>query len=781
MATAAMGLKSEKIRSLVIGVAAGAGVLAITQLVLPGTGSENGTPPAILFQGAIGGLLNALIAVGLVLIYRSTRIINFSQGALGAAGGVFTYNLAVLNNWPFLLAFAGGVIVAAFLGFLVEIALIRRFFNAPRLVLTVLTIATLGVLGGAIGYVTTLPIFPPIQDRTVEQVQGQVPVTFPFNDFKFQIGSTRLTFGFPHLFAIGVSVAAMIGLVLFLRYSRLGTAIRASSENADRARLLGINVGTLSMVVWTIAGALSGLGVILSGGITGSFSSGISSPELLLAALAAAVIARMYSFPIAIASAIGLSVLREAVKWSYEQHLALLEVGLLVVIVGALLFQRRRMTRSEAGETTAWKATEEQRATPKEMLDVGGVRVWRRALIGVGVLALVGMPFILSPRQVNLSGYLLIIAIASLSLVVLTGWAGQVSLGQFAFVAIGAVVGGAIATKYSFWVALPIAPIVSAGFAVLVGFPALRIKGLFLAVTTTALAFALNATLFKEEYFGWLLPDRVDRPSLFQFIDFEDERSMYYLALAGLLLAIVLVSVLRRSRVGRVLIAARENEANIQSFGVNLVRTRLAAFAFSGLLCGFCGVLLAVHQRAVAESSFDPFLGFQIFLFTVVGGVGSIPGALLGAGYFALTQFLPTTGSLPFLVGSVGVLALLYFAPGGLASLLFGLRDGILRIIAQRRQLVVPSLFADYDPLALARRLIPLAETIPSAGLAVLPVHQRYKGISGLYGERGKMFGGGPSKSSEERAFGGAAKSIQAEDEESAGLIDVTEPSTEEE
>ena len=765
MATAALGLKSEKIRSIVIGVAAGAGVLGITQLVLPGTGSENGTPLAILFQGLIAGLLTGLIAVGIVLIYRSTRIINFSQGALGAAGGVFTYNLAVLNKWPFLLAALGGVIVSAFLGFLIEIALIRRFFNAPRLVLTVLTIATLGVLGGAIGYVTTLPIFPPVADRTVEQVQGQVLVTFPFNDFKFQIGANRLSFGFPHLFAIAASVAAMIALVLFLRYSRLGYAIRASSENAERARLLGINVGTLSMVVWTIAGALSGLGVILTGGVSGSFTSGISSPEVLLGALAAAVIARMHSFPIAIASAIGLSVLREAVKWSYEQHLALLEVGMLVAIIGALLFQRRRITRSEAGETTAWKATEEQRATPKEMLEVGGVRAWRRALIAVGVLALVGLPFILSPRQVNLSGYLLIVAITSLSLVVLTGWAGQVSLGQFAFVAVGAVVGGAIASKYSFWVALPLAPLLTAGFAVLVGFPALRIKGLFLAVTTTAFAFAINATLFKEEYFGWLLPDRVDRPSLFQFIDFEDERSMYYLALAGLLLAIALVSVLRRSRVGRVLIAARENEANIQSFGVNLVRTRLAAFAFSGLLCGFCGVLLAVHQRAVAESSFDPFLGFQIFLFTVVGGVGSVPGALLGAGYFALTQFLPTTGSLPFLVGSVGVLALLYFAPGGLASLLFGLRDGILRIIAQRRQLVVPSLFADYDPLALARRLIPLAETIPNSGLALLPVHQRYKGISGLYGERGKMLGVGPSKSSEERAFGGAAKSIQAEDE----------------
>ena len=776
MATATLGV-NPKVRSILIGVAAAVGVFAITQFVLPGTGSENGTPPAVLFQGVVAGLLNALLAVGLILIYRSARIINFAQGALGAAGGVFTYNLTVLNKWPFLLAFVSGVIVAAFLGFLVEIALIRRFFNSPRLVLTVITIATLAVVGGASGYVTTLPIFPPIQDRTQEQVLGQVPVQFPFNDFKFQIGATRLTFGFPHLFAIGASVAAMIALVLFLRYSRLGSAIRASSENAERARLLGINVGTLSLVVWTIAGALSGLGVILSGTVSGGFSGGVAGPEVLLAALAAAVIAGMHSFPIAIAAALGLSILRESVKWSYEQHLGLLEVGLFVAILVALLFQSRRVTRSEAGESTAWKATEEQRATPKEMLEVGGVRVWRRALISLGVLALVGMPFILSPRQVNLSGYLLIVAIASLSLVILTGWAGQASLGQFAFVAVGAVVGGAIATKYSFWIALPVAPLVTAAFATLVGFPALRIKGLHLAVTTAALAFAVNATLFKEEYFGWLLPDRVDRPSLF-LIDFEDERSMYYLALAGLLVAIVLVSVLRRSRVGRVLIAVRENEANIQSFGVSLVRTRLAAFAFSGLLCGFCGVLLAVHQRAVAESSFDPFLSFQVFLYTVVGGVGSIAGALLGAGYFAIVQFLPTQGPWVFLVGSVGVLALLYFAPGGLASLLFGLRDGILRIIAQRRQMVVPSLFADYDPLALIRRLIPLAEPIPNSGLAVLPVDQRYKGLSGLYAGRGR-FGVGKRQSSEERAFGDAAKSIRAEDEESvAGFIDSAESST---
>ncbi len=762
-------VNNPKVRSLIVGFGAAASVLAITQFVLPGTGSENGTPLAILFQGSIAGLLNALLAVGLVLIYRSSRIVNFAQGALGAAGGVFTYNLVVLNGFPFLLAFACGVLVSALLGLVMELAFIRRFFNAPRLVLTVITIAILAVLGPASQFISTLPIFPDIQDRTQEQITGQVAVSFPFEDLRFQIGATRLTFGFPHLFAVGVSILAMAALVLFLRYSRFGTAIRASAENPDRASLLGISVGTLSLIVWKIAGTLSGIGVILSGSVTGSFSAGFAPPEVLLTALVSAVIARMKSFPIAIASALGLSILREAFMWSFEKRLALLDVGLFVIVLGALLLQRRHMTRGDSQEATAWRATEEHRATPKEMMDVAAVRIGRRALIWLGVIALMGLPFLMSPRQVNLSGYLLIVAIACMSLVVLTGWAGQVSLGQFAFVAVGAVVGGAISSRYSFWVALPIAPIVTAAFATLVGIPALRIKGLFLGITTFALAFAVNATLFNEDYFGWLLPERVERPS-FLILDFEDERSMYYMALAGLLIAVLLVTILRRSRTGRVLIAVRENEANVQSFGVNLVRARLSAFALSGFLCGFCGVLLAHHQRAVAASSFETELSFDVFLYTVVGGVGSIPGALLGAGYFALSQLIADQGLLAFLVGRLGVLILLYVAPGGLASIFFGFRDGILRIIAQRRQMVVPSLFADYDPLALARKLIPLAAPIPNTGLATLPFDQRYRGSWGLYVGRGRPLSTGPAMGSrEQQAFGAAIESVgqeEAEDEE---------------
>ncbi|MEO7804907.1 MAG: ABC transporter permease [Actinomycetota bacterium] len=740
--------------------------LLVTQALLPG-GDGHGTPLAILFTGLVSGLLNGLLAVGIVLIYRSSRIINFAQGALGGAGGVFAYNLATILNWPFLLAFAAGVLIGGVIGMAVELGFIRRFFNAPRLVLTVFTIALLAFLEPAANFIATLPIFR-VQDQSAQQLRGRVAVKVPFNDFHFQIGDLPLKFGFSHLFAIVMVVAALVALGLFLRYSRFGIAIRASAENVDRARLLGINVGSLSLTVWVIAGLLSGLAVVLTGSISANFSVGFAPPAVLLTALAAAVIARMRSLPIAVAAAVGISILHEAVKWSFEKQLPLINLGTFIAILVALLIQREKLQRSEASEASSWKATAEQRPIPKEMLEVSGVRNWKYAVVTIGLLFLLGFPWIVATRQVNLGGYVLIVAIVCLSLVVLTGWAGQVSLGQFSFVAIGAILGGAISTRFSFWLAIPVVPVLTAGFAVLIGLPALRIKGLFLGITTFALAFAVQAVLFKKEYFGWLLPESVERPK-FLLLNFEDERSMYYLILTSVVLVVVMLAIMRRSRPGRVLISIRENETNVQSFGVNLLRTKLAAFALSGFICGFAGVLLAHHQRAVQASSFDPSLSLDVFLYTVVGGVGSVAGALLGAAYFALNQFLPTTNPLSFIVGRVGVLLLLYVAPGGLASLVFGLRDGMLRIVAQRRQMIVPSLFADFDPLAMARRLIPIAEPIPSQGLNALPHHQRYKAASELYGMRGRTI---ESKklNSDADAFGSAAKSITAAEEKAEAV-----------
>jgi branched-chain amino acid transport system permease protein len=346
-------------------------------------------------------------------------------------------------------------------------------------------------------------------------------------------------------------------------------------------------------------------------------------------------------------------------------------------------------------------------------------------------------PFVSSTGQTNLGGVIALNAIVALSLVVLTGWAGQVSLGQFAFVAVGAVVAGALTARVglSFWLAVPLASAFTAAFAVAVGLPALRIRGLFLAVTTFAFAVAVRSLLFEPRYFHWLLPGAVERPTLF-FFDFGDERSMYFLCVAALVASIVVVVNVRKSRFGRVLIALRESEQNVAAFGIAAVRMRLAAFAFSGALAGFAGAIFAHQQRGLNPDSFAAAASVDIFVLAVLGGIASVNGALLGAFYFDVTRYFVHSPLLAGFVGSGGTLLLLYVSPGGLVSLLAKLRDAGLRIVAQRRQMVVPSLFADYDPEALERRLIPLAEPSDGSGLAALPADARFSLASGLYQSR---------------------------------------------
>ena len=745
-----------------VAAASFAALLVFTQIVLPGT-SGRGTPGAILFSGLVQGLLQALVAAGIVLIYRSSNIINFAQSAMGAVGGVFTYNFAVLNGWPFILSFIGGLIVATGLGIAVEMAIIRRFSKAPRLVLTVLTIALISVLAGAAFFVSSIPgIFPDVQDRTIEQISGQAPVPIPFADFSFQVGGFPLPFTFAHVMAVVLSVLALIGLGLFLKFSRSGMAVRAVAENIERAPLLGIRVSNLSMIVWGIAGFFSGLGIILSGLVTGSFSLGGDSPYLLLTPLAAAVAARMRSISGAAVTAVGITILREAVGFSFENQLPLMDLGMLLLIVIALLFQRSRAARSEALEVSSWKATEEYRGIPKEMMEISTVRFWKYALIGVGLIVVLAFPWVTNAGQQALAGYIAIVAMVMLSLVVLTGWAGQVSLGQFGLVALGAALGGFLTSKagVSFWLAIFIVPVITAGFSFLLGVPSLRIRGLFLAVSTFAFAFAVRSNLFNENYFSWLLSPRVERPSLL-VLDFGEERSMYYLVLLSLVLVIVMVTTLRRSRVGRVLIALRENEPNAQSFGVSAVKSKLAAFAISGFICGFAGILLAHHQQAVQAVDFEPVLSLQVFLYAVVGGVGSVAGVLMGAAFFAVRSFMSSEPLLAFWVGDFGLLFILFMSPGGLAAIVFGLRDSILRIVAQRRHLLVPSLFADFDPEAMERQLIPFSEPLPDTGLSAASRGRRYRQVSELYGSGSRGSEGEAGSTDEAVALGAATEGLQ--------------------
>ena len=730
----------RRLRALVLSVATVALLLVLTQLVMPGRGGGRGTPAAVLFDGFVKGCAAAITTVGIVLIYRTMRIINFAQVAMGIAGTILVFELTQFTAVPFPISLLLGIALSAAIGAAMGLLLLR-FYNSSRLYLTVVTIIAAGTIAGFSPYVRSLPFFPTQNQRTsLDNELSQDPGRLlPFRGLRFHVGSFPFDFGFRHLLALELFAFVMIGLFLFLRHSKAGTAIRALAENSERAALLGIGVGGLSIVVWTIGGAMAGAGVIANAAVTSPGSATGIGIDVLLGVLAAAVLARFTNLPMAAAAAIAIEVLDRAWSNSFQDRTTVFDFILFLIIAVSLLLQRRR-GRSEIGGGVTWSATDEPRPVPKVLRELSTVRFTRWGLIGVGVLLLIAYPFLVSTRNVSLGSVIALNAVAVVSLVVLTGWAGQVSLAQFAFVAIGAVVGGSIIDKtpIPFWFAVPIAALVAGVVAIIVGLPALRIPGLFLLVATFGFAVAVEELLFDDRYFGWLLPKAVDRPTLF-IIDFENERAMYYLCVATLLLAVVIVANLRRSRIGRTLIGIRENEANARAFGVNVVRTKLVAFGIAGALCGMAGAVLATQGRAVSAATFSAQAGVDTFTAAVFGGVSSVGGALLGTGFFKVFQDLSkNTPLVSIFLQRGGTLFLVLAAPGGLISLVNSVRDSALRVIAQRRQIVVPSLFADYDADTDARALIALGEVDPSSGLAALPGDVRYTLRSELYRGRGE-------------------------------------------
>jgi branched-chain amino acid transport system permease protein len=235
---------------------------------------------------------------------------------------------------------------------------------------------------------------------------------------------------------------------------------------------------------------------------------------------------------------------------------------------------------------------------------------------------------------------------------------------------------------------------VGAAVAVVIGLPALRVRGLYLAVTSFAFALATTSYFLNRQFFDWIPTSRIERPELLGLIDLDSPTRIYYFALGGLAVVVLAVRGVRRSRTGRVLIALRENERAAAAFGISPTRAKLSAFAMSGAIACFAGCIFVHHQQAFGTQPYAPGQNFAIFTMVIIGGVGSVSGALLGAGYLrGLDVVLPPEWL--FLVSGVGVLFVLLAVPGGLGGLVYRLRDLWLRWVADRHDLVVPSLVAD--------------------------------------------------------------------------------------
>ncbi len=324
-------------------------------------------PAGVWSLGVVLGLLGSLVALGLALIQRANRILNFAQADLGTVPTAFAYG-CITSSWalPYLLSFAIGLVGAAIIGALVEFLLIRRFFKSSRLVLTV---ATIGI--SQLFLVISL-LIPRIWGGSVLESK---PISFPFHT-SFSIG-TQL-FSTDDLVALAISIASLVALALFLGRSDIGVAVRASAERADRAASLGIPVKRINTLVWSIAATLSYLGVFLRASILGlPLGVGLSLTSLIVA-LSAVILAGAECLPAVALTAVALGVLEQGVTWHSGDHPTLVYVVYAVVVFVALALRRSGGTRAATTTRRRAGSTRKTLARSREC-SPASPRSWRSA------------------------------------------------------------------------------------------------------------------------------------------------------------------------------------------------------------------------------------------------------------------------------------------------------------------------------------------------------------------------------------------------------------------
>ena len=454
----------------------------------------------------------------------------------------------------------------------------------------------------------------------------------------------------------------------------------------------------VSTAVWSIAGFVATLTMMLVAADNGGAAHDLLTlgPNTLVRALAAAVIAGMVSFPRAMVAGVAIGVVQALINFNYLDKPGLIDGLLLVAVLIAVALQSRG--RGPA-ETQTFSFAPKVREIPEQLRDVWWVQPAqrgrpRRARCSFAI----ALPLLITqPSRHLLYATIGCFAICGLSLIVLTGWAGQLSLGQMAFAGFGALVAAAFTrgldldlgvvhldlAPLPFLLSIVIAAFASAGLAALIGVGALRVRGLLLAVSTFAFSVAASQYLFRQPVLSDdLTTVPFPRGTLFG-LDLSSQRTYYYVCLAVLVVAFVFVSRLRRSGIGRTTIAVRDNADRAAAYTVGVASSKLRAFAIAGFIAGFGGALLAGAVEAVpfTERYFLVADSLALVAIVVIGGIASPMGAVLGSLWIVgLPAFFPDNTLVPLLTSSLGLLILLLYFPGGLMQIAYSARDALVRV-----------------------------------------------------------------------------------------------------
>ncbi len=390
----------------------------------------------LLVIGLVQGLVVSLIAMGIVLVYRSSRVINFAVGDLGVPAAAVLAVMVGKSGWPYWPGLIFAVLIGTATGTVVEMAIIRRLSKAPRVIVLV---ATIGIAELCEAVTHALPDY-----RTGSlQISYPSPMTAQWSIRSIGVGPFHahdIVITGPQLLAIIVVPLICVGLWWLLGHTRFGESVRATATNADLARLTGVSPKVMSTAIWTIAGFLSAVSVILYATLQGSSELVSIGPETLLLGLSAALIARMTSFPKAVGGAIAVGLLYQVLVFNFPNETGLVQFVLFIIVL--LLVARMSRGDDAGGESFAFAPRVPP--VPERLREIWWVRRMPQVMAGVALVGAIILPLIIhqSARHLTYS-IILAFAICAVSVTVLTGWGGQLSLGQMAFAGIGALSGAA--------------------------------------------------------------------------------------------------------------------------------------------------------------------------------------------------------------------------------------------------------------------------------------------------------------------------------------------------
>src|SRR5947207_254259 len=574
--------------------------------------------------GVLNGLTIGLLAVGLVLVYKSNKFLNLAHAQLGTLSALLTAKWVIDWGWNWWVAFVVAIAVGVLTGFVVE-----RFLVAPLRARSASPIRLLLLSVGVSQLLLALTYIPDLGPNLSKTTNYPQPFVSSLS-----IGDVTLT-GMYVLTAVLVPIL-VAALAVFMRYSLLGKQIRAAANNPDAARLAGISVRRVSAVTWILAGGLSAVSAVLQAPTQASFNVASLGPSLLMVTLGAAAFGAFVSLPLALAGGVLLGLASQLVS-ATTSNAAMAELAVFILIMAIVLVRGRAI--GKVFETSG--AAVEDVPVTRIATSLRNSRLVRhhRAWLAIGALAIgliwPQLPYFKTAGNSFLLTLVLIFAVVGVGLTMLLGWGGQVSLGHFAVVGLGAYITAHLSTHgWSLAGLFLVAGAVGAAVTVLVGLPALRVRGLTLAVTTLGLAVISTDWLFHQSWVGSDKPFgmTVDPPRLGAGLGTpQSEHAVYYVALVVLALAVAAAAALPRSNPGRLFVAVRDNERASAAFGVAPATVKLSILAVSGFFAGVAGVLWADAWKSVTPLHFTADVSIAIIAIPVIGGLGSIAGAVAAA------------------------------------------------------------------------------------------------------------------------------------------------------